>query len=100
MSVELWRPHPVFDGYEFSSKGGFRARGSETMEPVATTLESARRGHHYTLITFKHGGKVRLAFLDRLVCETFNGPAPRVSSQVVRRNPDPGDNRAGNLYWQ
>lgn len=47
----------------------------------------------------RKGGKQRMAYVQRLVCETFLGPAPAESFQAHHKNGDRTDNRLANLEW-
>lgn len=99
MSEEVWKPVLGFEGqYEVSNLGrvksldridaGGRNWKGRIMKPWDT------RG--YGSVTF---GKRTKRRVNRLVCEAFNGPAPKDKPHALHRNGNPKDNRPENLYW-
>ena len=73
---------------------------ARTMEPLPQRnmdKKCARNGTDYKSVTIK-GKKVPVR-VHRVVCETFNGPAPEGKVVVDHINERKNDNKASNLQW-
>ncbi len=99
--VEVWKVCASFPDYEVSSFGRVRR---------LTTRTCARNGkilkpfpHHrlpYLQVNLCGSSGARRVLLNRLVCETFNGPAPSNVHHAAHDDGDRRNNRASNLVWK
>lgn len=96
---EEWRPVPGMGGrYEVSSHGGVRSYlrrgGRQKVWPDPVPLRTYP-SNGYRTVNFDQ----RTRLLHRVVCETFNGPAPAGMSDCRHLDGDPLNNRSDNLAW-
>lgn len=105
---------PIVSGVEFRDVVGFpgycvgddgsvwscwyrgpRPAMTDTWGPLAQS--PYRRG--YMKVTLRRGGKNHYPCVHRLVLEAFVGPCPPGMQACHFPDPDPGNNRLGNLRW-
>lgn len=91
---EEWRVIPSFSLYEVSSLGGLRRVGS-----TSTKRPSRAKRGGYLQTNLWQNGVERKAWVHRLVCEAFYGPAPQPRMDVAHHNGVKDDNRPENLRW-
>lgn len=96
-----WRPIPGFPSYICSSHGeivrvkmdkkGHRLTG----QPLKTAVNYA--GYHG--VTLAEDGVRKSVRVNRIVCETFHGPAPSGRHHAAHNDGSRGNNSADNLRW-
>jgi len=107
-STEEWRPVEGFPSYEVSSLGRVRSLDRvyevESIQGKRTTftgkaISPFKNKNGYMSFSFCVCGKKTKAFVHRVVCKAFKGPAPSSEHQVNHINGVRDDNRAENLEW-
>ncbi len=91
MEKSEWRTASGFPAYEVSFDGNVRRNG-RLLAPISCN------GGYFKVNIWGPEGRYP-ARINRLVCETFNGPPPSQYHQAAHKNGVPTDNRADNLYW-
>lgn len=87
---EEWRPVDGFS-YEVSSLGRVR-RGNRILTPRV-------HGHGYHRVSLCGAGKPKDAYIHRLVCLAFHGPAPSAEYHADHIDGSRDNNAASNLRW-
>lgn len=88
----IWKPIPGFP-YEASDAGTIRnARTGRVLRP-----DIVKGG--YQRVTLSVGGATKRVFVNRLVCEAFNGPAPSTDHQARHLDGIVDRNVPSNLKW-
>ena len=94
-----WRVIPSFPDYEASDAGEIRrvrpGGRQKTVRPLSPHVE--RNG--YVTVTLWVDGRTNSQWVQRLVCEAFNGPAP-AGLHAAHDNGIRTDNRPSNLVWK
>lgn len=105
-SPEEWRTVPSFPFLEASSNGRIRrvvARGKRLAVPRilggSMSIPAPGRGPAYRVISVWLGGRKRLAYFHKMVCEAFHGPRPSATHGALHRDDDPLNNLPSNLRW-
>ena len=99
---EEWRDIDGYEGrYQVSSMG--RVKSLEWTDSLGRTVKERILkpnvvGRGYLRVVLYAGGKTRMFFVHRLVCEAFH-ENPGNKPQVNHVNEDKTDNRACNLEW-
>jgi len=111
---EEWRSVPDWPDYEASNKGRIRLAvdrpngrwhhgGSAHRRGFVLRLRlRRRRGDNdvpYYVVNLNRRGKQIERRVNRLVCQTFHGPAPTDKHHAAHKNCDSLDNIETNLYW-
>ena len=98
MNKEIWRDITGYEGYyQVSSEGRVKSlkrkgrKNEYILRPVVTNCG-------YYQVGLRSGGKRKMFFVHRLVCEAFH-ENPDNKPQVNHVNEDKTDNRACNLEW-
>ena len=108
MTAERWLPVVGYEGlYEVSDLGNVRTaartvrRGmieAYQIRPRLLAFSSGGRADRYLRVMLT-AGKKRHAYVHRLVCEAFRGPAPSPDHVVCHLDDRPHHNTAANLTW-
>ena len=99
---EEWRDVVGYEGgYQVSSMG--RVKSLERKDRFGRivkerTLKPGVKGSGYLFVKLCAGGKTRMFYVHRLVCQSFH-ENPGNKPQVNHINEDKTDNRACNLEW-
>lgn len=102
MKNEIWKDVVGYEGrYQVSSMG--RVKSLERKDRLGRTvkeriLKPGVVGSGYLMISLYAGGKQKMFFVHRLVCQAFH-ENPDNKPQVNHINEDKADNRACNLEW-
>ena len=102
MTKEIWRDIKGYEGlYQVSSNG--RVKSLERADSWGRTVKERILkpnvvGGGYLGVVLYAGGKTRMFFVHRLVCQAFH-ENPDNKPQVNHINEDKTDNRACNLEW-
>ncbi|AGM25770.1 endonuclease [Spiroplasma syrphidicola EA-1] len=88
---EVWKTHPEFPYYEFSSLGQVRNKITKEIKEVKRPKNS-----NYYVLRRKDEGKIKTKFLHKIMVELFIGPVPP-NMTIDHINGNPRDNRAANL---
>lgn len=89
MSEEEWRVIPDFPDYEVSSFGNVRK----------ARLNGSVTSHGYVRVSLMKDKKTYYRYVHQIVCEVFNGKAPRKGLHVAHWDGVRDNNRAENLRW-
>lgn len=90
--MTIWKPIPGFP-YEASDAGTIRnARTGRVLR-----LDTVKGG--YQRVSLSVDGVVQRIFVNRLVCEAFNGPSPSASHQAMHLDGNVERNMPSNLEW-
>lgn len=97
--AEIWKSASGFPLYAVSSFGRVKRLITRTSGRAGAILKPALHYGGY----FQHGlsqnNKTITVRLNRLVCETFFGPAPTNKHEAAHRDGNRHNNRPDNLYW-
>lgn len=102
MKNEIWKDVVGYEGrYQVSSMG--RVKSLERKDRLGRTvkeriLKPGVVGSGYLMISLYAGGKQKMFFVHRLVCQALH-ENPDNKPQVNHINEDKADNRACNLEW-
>jgi hypothetical protein len=96
---EEWRINPRFPNYEVSSHGRVRRLTTVTNGRAGRILKAAQHYGGYWQHGLSVDGRAKNVLLNRLVCETFHGPAPSDAHVAAHGDHDRSNNRADNLRW-
>lgn len=100
--MEIWRVIPSFPSYEASSLGEVRRIGAAKNLKIRTDHEGYR---WVTLMKPQHERvadstkNYTPAKMNRLVCQSFHGPAPPGRNHAAHINGNRADDRLANLRW-
>lgn len=98
---EEWRGIAGFDGYEVSNLGRVRSwRHKNGRRPEPKLLRQVTPNHYKAVGLEVGNGRHVMRVVNRLVLETFVGPAPSASHHAAHENGDKSDNRLANLSWK
>jgi len=96
--IEEWRPVEGWP-YEVSSLGRVRrtkgGRGTRKNRDIGSLCKKGS----YVSVALQNDLVIRRAFVHRLVCEAFHGPAPSPQHQVAHADGNGTNNAASNLRW-
>jgi len=92
MTREQWRPIDDAPHYEVSDRGRVR----RVWKNGPKILKAAPNDCGYFKVSL---GRARQAYVHRLVCAAFNGPAPTDEHTVDHLDFNTRNNRADNLRW-
>jgi len=107
---EIWKPIPNLEFYEASNFGRIRSLDCHR-EFVGRWGGIVKRWHHGRILRLKKKdngcGGIYLNFyyegkypqVNRIVCETFNGPPPTPKHEAAHLDGDTLNNRPENLVW-
>lgn len=87
VSRETWRPVESAPGYQVSDLGRVKS-------PAGRLIGKPNHQRGYVRVSIAGH---RVVLVHQLVAEAFIGPSR--GAQVLRRNRNPADNRAANLYY-
>lgn len=109
---EVWRAIPSLPGYEASSLGRIRSvdrlierapgvHGRVTVihhegRILKLRVEHPKKNLHYLVFTAYHS---TISRVNRVVCETFNGPPPSSKHDAAHIDGNEANNQPGNLRW-
>lgn len=94
--VEIWLPICGYEGhYQVSNHG--RVKSLKRKKPMLLKLFQAHAGH--LCVSLYKDGRLKQAFVHRLVLNAFVGPCPDEGLMCRHLNGDPADNRVENLAW-
>ncbi len=91
MVPEEWRPIEGWD-YEVSSHGRVRKVGGDPLQP-------RKHSNGYRRVSLCREGEQKDAYIHRLVCVAFFGPAPDPSWHADHIDSDRAHNHVTNLRW-
>jgi NUMOD4 motif len=96
--IELWRPHPDFNGrYEVSDQGNVRSLTMGSPRPLKVWVNKAGRRQVGPIAKFA-GGPQKSYYVARLVLETFVKPCP--PGMEAGHGPNgKSDDSVFNVYW-
>jgi HNH endonuclease len=86
--LEEWKPIPFAPSYQASSYGRLCGVRGHVMRPSYSYA-----GY---LVCDIHKRQYRV---NRVICETFHGPAPSMEHHVAHKDSNRQNNMADNLYW-
>ncbi len=102
MEQENWIPAAGFSKYEVSTLGRLRravtSKGTWAGRVIAGYPEKQRGGYLRTNLQTDEIRQVKVR-INRLICESFHGPAPSPKHEAAHRNGNRTDNRPANLKW-
>lgn len=96
----MWRVIPSFPDYEASDAGHVRRCRPGARQNAVRPLSPFVEDNGYVSVTLWVDGGTKKAWLHRLVCEAFHGPAPAPNLDAAHGNNVRSDNRADNLSWK
>lgn len=104
MGKEEWKSIKGFECYEISNTGLVRSKDREITTGVATFIKKGQilipvdNGKGYKKVVLKSNGKVKRAYIHRLVAQYFI-PNPENKPFINHIDNDPSNNSADNLGW-
>lgn len=89
-----WKPLATNPKYRVNTLGSVIGIRGSVLKPQIT-----EDGHFKVWLYFGSKKSRKMAYIHRLVLETFVGPAPEGKPEACHRDGDPSNNTLTNLYW-
>lgn len=89
-----WKTIPSWPEYEASNKGEIRHK------KLLKIKKQNVNSNGYLRVSVEKSGIVRHLLVNRLICETFNGPPPSPHHTAAHEDGNRKNNRPWNLSWK
>src|SRR6185437_4072936 len=97
--AEEWKIVPSFPAYEASSMGRIRRIEKDSRGRSSKILTPSSPMGYQTVVLYGADGLKRSSRVNRIIAETFYGPAPSHKHVAAHWNGVRSDNKATNIRW-